>query len=274
VDDVPAGDAPVEVVPVDDSLPIVAEAAARLAGGLLMDGRGRALRVGTKSSATDMVSEMDRASESAIRGLIARERPDDAILGEEGGEVPGTSGVRWVVDPLDGTTNYLYGFPAWAVSVAAQVDGATVAGAVYDPTHEELWAAVRGRGATRNGVALPPLDSGAEVATALVATGFAYRPERRADQGRVAAFLLPRVRDLRRGGSAALDLCFVAGGRVDAYFEAGTHIWDWAAGALIAAEAGAWVGGFDGGPPSEDGLLAARPGIATQLRALLAAGAG
>jgi myo-inositol-1(or 4)-monophosphatase len=247
----------------------VAVEAARRAGSLLSDGRGQARRVETKSSATDMVSEMDRAAEALIRAVIAEQRPGDAVLGEEGGEVAGGTGVRWIVDPLDGTTNYLYGFPAWSVSVAAEMDGVIVAGAVFDPTHDELWTASLGGGATRNGELLPALGDRADLATALVATGFGYRAEQRAAQGLVAAYVLPRVRDIRRAGSAALDLCWVAARRVDAYFEVGTNLWDWAAGALVASEVGAWVGGFDGGPPSDDGLLVARPALAVELRDLL-----
>jgi myo-inositol-1(or 4)-monophosphatase len=250
----------------------VAVEAARRAGSLLAEGRGQARQVETKSSATDMVSEMDRAAEALIRAVIAGRRPGDAVLGEEGGEggaASGGTGVRWIVDPLDGTTNYLYGFPAWSVSVAAELDGEIVAGAVFDPTHDELWTASLGGGAARNGEPLPALADRAELATALVATGFAYRAEQRAAQGLVAAYVLPRVRDIRRAGSAALDLCWVAAGRVDAYFEQGTNVWDWAAGALVASEVGAWVGGFDGGAPSSDGLLVARPALATELRALL-----
>jgi myo-inositol-1(or 4)-monophosphatase len=245
----------------------IAVEAARRAGAFLAG--GHATHVETKSSATDMVSEMDRGAEALIRAVISGQRPGDAILGEEGGEASGGSGVRWIVDPLDGTTNYLYRFPAWCVSVAAEVAGEVAVGAVYDPTHDECWTAVRGAGAALNDVPLRPLEDGGGLATALVATGFGYRSEERSPQGRVAAYVLPRVRDIRRAGSAALDLCWVADGRVDAYFERGTNLWDWAAGALVAAEAGAWVGGFDGGPASSDGIIVARPALATELRGLL-----
>jgi myo-inositol-1(or 4)-monophosphatase len=251
---------------VNDSLLDIAVDAARQAGALLLDGRGRARGIETKSSATDMVSDMDRAAEATIRAVIGDARPGDAILGEEAGASSGYTGVRWIVDPLDGTTNFLYGFPAWAVSVAAERDGVVVAGAVWDPTHGEMWTAIRGDGAFCNGARLAPLADDVPLGTALVATGFSYQPARREAQGAVIARLLPRVRDIRRAGSAALDLCWVAGGRVDAYFEQGTHVWDWAAGALVASEAGAWVGDFHGGPPSEDGLLAAPPALASILR--------
>lgn len=244
--------------------------AARAAGGILMEGRGRARDIETKTSATDMVSEMDRAAESVVRSVLSSRRPGDAVLGEEGGQSDGSSGVRWVVDPLDGTTNYLYGLPVWAVSVAAEHDGVIVAGAVFDPNHDELWTATLGGGACRNGVALPGLVDRVELDQALVATGFAYQSSVRAAQGPVVARLLPLIRDIRRAGSAALDLCWVGAGRVDAYFEVGTHLWDRAAGALVAAEAGAWVGGVDGGPPTDEGVvLAARPALAAELRPLL-----
>ena len=254
-------------------LPIAIEAAQR-AAVLLLDGLGRASSVTTKSSGTDMVSEMDRGAEDVIRRVLSVHRPDDAVLGEEAGQSEGNptgqgTGVRWIVDPLDGTTNFLYGLPAWCVSIAAEVDGVVVSGAVYDTIHDEMWTATKGGGAALNGAPLSPLGGDAGLATALVATGFSYVAERRAVQGRIAAHVLPRVRDLRRAGSAALDLCWVAGGRVDAYFEETTRIWDRAAGGLIAAEAGAWVGGYDGGAPSDAGVVAARPALAHALRELL-----
>jgi len=253
----------------------VAVEAARRAGSFLLDGQRQTHSVDTKSSDTDMVSEMDRGAEALVRGVLAERRPGDEILGEEGGEGGGVAegdtptGVRWLVDPLDGTTNFLYGFPAWSVSVAAERDGVAVAGAVFDPTHDELWTATRNGGAWRNGERLSRLADRDGLATALVATGFSYSADRRRAQGRVVARLLPRVRDIRRAGSAALDLCWLAAGRVDAYFEQGTNVWDWAAGALVAREAGAWVGGFDRELPSSEGLLAARPALAAELRLLL-----
>ena len=248
----------------------VAVESARRAGALLLDGLGRARQIETKSSATDMVSEMDRAAEALVRVVLAERRPGDAILGEEGGAQAGETGVRWIVDPLDGTTNFLYQFPHWAVSVAAERDGVVVAGAVFDPSHDELWTAEHGRGAYLNGAPITPLTDRGGAATALVATGFSYQAADRETEGRVIAYLLPRIRDIRRAGSAALDLSWVAGGRVDAYLEAGTHIWDRAAGGLVATEVGAWMGGYDGGPPVDGGVLVARPALAAELRALLA----
>ena len=234
-------------VDAEELLAIACEAAAA-AAALLRDGQASAPRwVATKTSRTDMVSELDRASEELILRTLLRARPDDAVLGEEGGlRGPGTSGVRWVVDPLDGTTNYLYGFPAWAVSIAAEVDGEVVAGAVHDGLRDEVFRASRGGGAWCNEDRLR-VEGATELAVSLVGTGFGYDPEVRARQGAVVARVLPRVRDLRRGGAAALDLCWVAAGRLDAYFERGLQPWDWAAGMLVASEAGAVVQVLDDG---------------------------
>jgi len=220
----------------------LAEEAAAAAGALLREGQAAAPReVDTKTSLTDMVSERDRASEQLIAGTILGSRPDDAILGEEGGAAgPGTSGVRWVVDPLDGTTNYLYGYPGWAVSIAAEVDGEVAAGVVYDPTHDETFCAVRGEGSWCNGRRLA-VRGAPSLALALVGTGFSYDAAARARQGLEVARVLPRVRDVRRAGAASLDLCWVALGRLDAYYERGLQPWDWAAGMLVASEAGAIV---------------------------------
>jgi myo-inositol-1(or 4)-monophosphatase len=238
-----------------------ARVAAEEAAVLVVQGRPADLGVAaTKSSPTDVVTEMDTAAEKTIKATIRRHRPDDGFLGEEGGTEAGGSGVRWVIDPIDGTVNYLYGLPAWAVSIGAEVDGRVVAGVVLAPQLGELYTAVLGGGAwlgeRRLRVAEPEgLDR------ALVATGFGYRAERRERQGRIAAGLIGRVRDIRRAGSAALDLCSVAAGRVDGYFERGTHAWDRAAGALIATEAGARVEGFHGTPASESMVLAAGPSL-------------
>ncbi|MCC6381968.1 MAG: inositol monophosphatase [Dehalococcoidia bacterium] len=196
--------------------------------------------VGTKSSPTDMVSDVDRATEALITARILAARPKDAILGEEAGARPGTSGVRWLVDPLDGTTNYLYGYPAFAVSIAAEADGATIAGVVCDAARGEIFAAALGSGATRDSRAVA-VSARDDLPRALIGTGFAYDASRRAHQAAVLARLLPRVRDVRRAGSAALDLCAVACGRLDAFYEAGLAPWDFAAGALIVREAGGLV---------------------------------
>jgi len=252
-----------------------ARAAAAEAGRLLVEGRPENLGVAqTKSSPTDVVTEMDTAAEQTIRAAIRRTRPDDGFLGEEGGSEPGASGVRWVVDPIDGTVNYLYGLPAWAVSIGAEVDGVAVAGVVLAPQLGEEYTAVRGGGAWLGERRLE-VSEPQSPAQALIATGFGYRAERREVQGRIVAGLVSRVRDIRRGGSAALDLCAVAAGRVDGYFERGTHAWDRSAGALVANEAGAVVEGFHGAPASEEMVIAAGPGLFRDLHgALLALGAG
>ncbi|GAT81562.1 inositol-phosphate phosphatase [Streptomyces sp. F-3] len=254
-------------------LRLALEAAAR-AGDLLRDGRPADLAVAaTKTSPIDVVTEMDIAAEKLITGMIADRRPDDGILGEEGAVTEGTSGVRWVIDPLDGTVNYLYGLPAWAVSVAAEQDGEAVVGVVTVPMRGETFHAVRGRGAWvtggrsgERGLACrpaPPLDQ------ALVSTGFNYVTEVRAHQAEVAHRLIPQVRDIRRSGSAATDLCDLAAGRLDGYYERGLNPWDFAAGDLIAREAGALTGGRPGEPPSGELMVAATPGVFEPLQRLL-----
>lgn len=252
----------------------LAEEAARAAGALLLAGLDEVRTdVQTKSSATDMVSEMDRAAEACIVAALLGARPDDGMVGEEGTDRVGTSGVRWVVDPLDGTTNYLYGLAGFGVSIAAEQDGVVVAGAVLDVVRDEVFSARRGGGATRDGVPITA-STATDLATALVATGFSYEAARRARQAAVLVEVLPRVRDIRRVGAAAVDLCSVACGRVDAYYERGLAPWDLAAGGLIAQEAGAVVTDFAGGPPTAGAVVAAAPGLAVELRALLdAAGA-
>jgi myo-inositol-1(or 4)-monophosphatase len=249
----------------------LATTAAQRAADLLVDGFGRArATVETKSTATDMVSEMDRASERLIVSTLLAARPDDGVVAEEGGATPGTSGLRWVIDPLDGTTNYLYGHPGWAVSVAAEDEAGVVAGVVIDPLHHDVFTATRGGGARRNGepIACSSLD---DLGTALLATGFGYAAERRRGQAQVLVELLPRIRDIRRMGAAAVDLCSVACGRVDGYFERGLAWWDLAAGGLVAAESGAHLSAIDGGPagPDAGSIVAAGPGLFGTLRELL-----
>ena len=246
--------------------------ATRLAGdaaALLLDGLERdRVVVGTKSTPTDMVTEIDRASEALIVAGIRAARPDDAIIGEEGADQSGTSAVRWVIDPVDGTTNYLYGLPGFAVSIAVEVDGEAVAGVVHDPLHRDVFTATRGGGAHRNGATIHA-SAKADLATALVATGFSYDPGRRRAQAAVLERVLPAIRDVRRFGAAAVDLCSVGCGRVDAYYEVGLAPWDLAAGALIAREAGAEVGDLSGGPPSGAFALAAPSPLFGPLRDLL-----
>ncbi len=265
----------------------IAMDAASEAGKLLASWRGdtRPEVIDTKSSPTDVVTEMDRRSEALITGRIRAVRPGDAVLGEEGGQTPGdslrggTAGsaaepapVRWVVDPLDGTVNYLYGLPDWAVSIAAEVNGSVVAGVVEVPRFGETFTAVAGQGAWlhRGGTAVAlRCNSGVTLGQALVGTGFGYDAGRRQVQGEVVAALLPYVRDIRRCGSAAVDLCSVAAGRLDGFFERGLNYWDFAAGGLIAHEAGAVVGGLAGQAESSSMVVAAGPELFRQLDAFL-----
>jgi myo-inositol-1(or 4)-monophosphatase len=246
--------------PLHKDLLALAQEAARRAGGLLRDGRPADLAVAaTKSSPIDVVTEMDIAAEKLITGLIAERRPDDGILGEEGAATEGTSGVRWVIDPLEGT--------------AAEQDGETVVGVVAAPMRGETFHAVLGGGAWATGAwdgerrlacrPAPPLDQ------ALVSTGFNYVHEVRAHQAEVAQRLIPLLRDIRRGGSAAVDLCDLAAGRLDGYYERGLHAWDLAAGDLIAREAGALTGGRPGERPSGDLAVAGTPGVFEPLQRLL-----
>jgi myo-inositol-1(or 4)-monophosphatase len=284
----------------------LATSVAVAAGRLLLGSGGRPEVVATKSSPTDVVTEADRAAETMIRELIGEARPGDRILGEEGGETAGAGGegaggqggvgagwvgaggaggesrVRWIVDPLDGTVNYLYGLPDWAVSIAAEADGTVVAGAVFVPRRDELFSAAIGGGAWLSSGALDwrgedapqPIrlacNVGVPLDRALVATGFGYEAGRRLVQGEVLRAVLPRVRDIRRGGSAAVDLCSVASGSVDAYYERGVNLWDIAAGSLIAAEAGAEVAGLHGRPPGPAMTIAAAPPLLGELHDLLA----
>lgn len=230
--------------------------------------------VGTKSSMTDMVTETDRASERLIVAGIRHGRPGDAILAEEGTADAGTTGVRWIVDPLDGTTNFLYGIGSFGPAIAVEVGGEVVVGVVSDTGRGELFEAVRGEGARLDGEPIA-CGSGTDLAMALVGTGFAYDAARRARQAEVLRHVLPRVRDVRRFGAAAIDLCWVGCGRLDAFYERGLAPWDLAAGALIAAEAGASVGDLDGGPASGDLAIASGIALFDPLRDLLAAaGAG
>jgi myo-inositol-1(or 4)-monophosphatase len=232
----------------------LAEWAARAAGEVLLGYYGRPPEgLGSKSSETDLVSDADREAERAIVELLTAERPDDGLLAEEGSHSEAENGRRWVVDPLDGTVNFLYGFPAWGVSVALEDPDGVAAGVVLDPLRDECFAAARGRGARLNGEPIRVRDR-RELGRALVATGFSYEPVRRAEQAGVVRRLLPRVRDLRRAGAAALDLSWLAAGRVDAYYERGLNPWDWAAGRVLIEEAGGAVAQLPGRPP---GLVAA-----------------
>ena len=256
-----------------DPAQLVAIAAdlARAAGTMVRTGRQGGISLATtKSSDTDMVTEFDRASEALIVGRIHALRPDDSIVGEEGTETVGTSGVQWLIDPIDGTTNFLYGLPGYNVSIAARDGTGTLAGAVYVPATDELFTATAGGGAHLDGT---PLHCGttAVLGKALVGTGFSYLPERRIAQARRVAALIGRVRDIRRSGAAAADLCSVAAGRLDVYYEEWLGPWDLAAGELIAREAGCRSGSFDGGPVDPSNVLVTVPALFDLMVGLLAA---
>ena len=284
----PPGGSPADLLELATSMAVAA-------GRLLLGRGGRPEVVATKSSPTDVVTEADRAAETMIRELIEEARPGDRVLGEEGGETGGAGEggagaggadgkgrVRWIVDPLDGTVNYLYGLPDWAVSIAAEADDTVVAGAVFVPRRDQLFSAALGGGAWLSSGALDwrgedapqpvklACNVGVPLDRALVATGFGYEAGRRLVQGEVLQAVLPRVRDIRRGGSAAVDLCSVASGSVDAYYERGVNLWDIAAGGLIAAEAGARVTGLYGRPAGPAMTIAAASPLLGELHDLLA----
>ncbi len=247
----------------------LATSLAQQAGALALQMRAGVEQLAPKSSPTDAVTAADQAVERLLVAGIRAARPDDGILGEEGACDEGTSGIRWVIDPIDGTVNYLYGLTGWAVSVGVEQDGEAVAGAVFAPSRGELWQGVLGEGSTLNG---RPLRCTAvtELSQALVATGFGYDARRRAAQATLLPELLPSVRDIRREGAGALDLCSVAAGRVDAYFEQGLSPWDLSAGGLIAREAGARVAGLHGRAASHALVIAAGPAVFDVLHDLLA----
>ena len=230
--------------------------------------------VQTKSTDTDVVTAADHAVERFVIDAIAVERPGDAVLSEESGVVgeAGRTAVRWILDPIDGTVNYLYGLPQYAVSLAAEVAGVVVAGVVLNAATGDQWVAVRGGGAYRGGYPDGRPLSGSratDLGQSLIATGFAYDPAVRVHQARVLAGIADRIRDIRRYGAAALDLCAAAEGVVDGFYERGLNLWDRAAGGLVATEAGLMVTGIDGGPPDEKLVVAAPPAIHGALIALL-----
>jgi myo-inositol-1(or 4)-monophosphatase len=242
---------------------LAAEVAMEIKELLLVEVR-RGHTAETKSSSSDFVTAVDRACEARIVEAITAARPSDGFKGEEGTDTPGTSGVRWIIDPIDGTANFVFAHPGFSVSIAAEVDGAVVAGVVADPMNRHLFDAVVGGGARCNGETLQ-VRPATDITRSLVATGFGYQPERRRRQAHALMTILPEIADIRRMGSAATDLCGVALGRVDAYYETDLNEWDLAAGALIAAEAGAVVKM----PAADDLIVAAAPGIVDDLLALI-----
>jgi myo-inositol-1(or 4)-monophosphatase len=260
----------------------LAVSAAREAGRFIVDDRPRGLGVlDTKSSVNDIVTVMDQKSEALLRDRLLGARPDDAVLGEEDGASEGTSGITWVIDPIDGTVNYLYGIPAYCVSVAAVIGDAgvagqwqPVAGAICNPLTGQVFHARLGGGAhvlVGGGQTVIRVNTVDVLLQSLVATGFGYVPEVRARQGQVLAAILPEIRDIRRAGSAALDLCAVACGLVDGYYESGLNPWDLAAGWVIATEAGALVTGLHGADPGQPAVVVAGRGIHASLLSRLEA---
>jgi len=236
----------------------VARAAARTAAEMR---RAGVSGLATKSTATDVVTAADRAVERQAVAALRERRPTDSVLGEEYGDsAPAGGRVRWILDPIDGTVNYLYGLPNYAVSLAVEVDGEVVAGVVRNAATGAEWTAVRGSGAYRDGRRLAGSDQ-SELAQALVATGFGYDSARRVHQAQVLVGLMPHVRDIRRFGAAAIDLCLAAEGQVDAYFEKGLNLWDQAAGGLVAVEAGLLVAGLAGAPAGPQMVVAAPPAL-------------
>jgi myo-inositol-1(or 4)-monophosphatase len=248
----------------------LAEATAREAGAQLREAFARTdrLEVTAKSSPTDPVSEADQAAEALIRERLLAARPCDGILGEEEGDAAGTSGLRWIVDPLDGTVNFLFGIPQWGVSIACEDEEGTIAGVVYDPMRDELWSAERDGDARCDGRRVHGSQQD-DLSQAMVATGFGYDAEVRAGQGAVVARVLPRVRDIRRLGSAALDLVWTAAGRYDVFYERGLNAWDLAAGALLCRCAGLDVVRLAPAPPQAGGVLVAPAALVAPMRALL-----
>jgi myo-inositol-1(or 4)-monophosphatase len=206
--------------------------------GLLLMDRPATFEISSKSVAIDIATQMDKASEKFIVDSILNQRPEDGIIGEEGASRDSRSGITWVIDPVDGTVNYLYGIPGWSISIAAKDGEGVIAGIVHAPSISSTWTATRKGGARFNGSPISVNDP-IELNRALIGTGFAYDVTKRFEQGRVAATLLPQIRDLRRMGSAAVDICHVAMGRFDGYYESGLFEWDRAAASLIATEAGA-----------------------------------
>lgn len=253
----------------EQGLLAVAVEAARAAAEVVVPRFGQAAEgVQAKSTPTDLVSAADLAAESAIRAVLSRARPGDAVLAEEGGET-GEGEIRWLVDPIDGTINFLFGIPAFAVSVACEDASGTLAGVVLDPVRDECFAATRSGDAELNGKRIVGSDQ-TDLSVAMVATGFGYDSEQRRRQAEVITGVLPRVRDIRRFGSAAMDLAWSACGRWDAYYERGVHAWDVAAGALIAARAGLMVRDIPAVGEDSAGLLAAPAGIVEELYGLVA----
>jgi myo-inositol-1(or 4)-monophosphatase len=247
----------------------IARTLAHRAGSVARLGRTGGLDdVSTKSSITDMVTEYDKACEVIVFEGLRTARPADSIVGEEGARHDGSSGITWFIDPIDGTTNFLYDIPMWAVSIGATDGEGPLVGVVFNPSTNETFTAIRGGGAFLNDQRIA-CNGAATLDTALVATGFSYAPEARAAQAQRVADMIHHIRDIRRFGAAAIDMCYVACGRLDAYFEENLHPWDIAAGDLIAREAGCRTGDFRGGPIRPAETLTASPSLFDTLGALI-----
>lgn len=247
----------------------IAEEAARAAGELLLERfHKKAKGVDSKSTPTDLVSDADRDSESLLIDLILKARPGDGILSEEGGREGSESGITWVIDPLDGTVNFLFGIPWWCVSVAAEDEDGGLVGVVHDPVRGETFTGARGNGASANGEAIH-VTGRTELDRALIGTGFAYDARARAVQAEIVSRVLPRARDIRRAGSAALDLASLACGRLDGFYEAPMERWDKAAGVLIVQEAGGTVSELEAPYGLSPGVIAGNPTLHDHLRALV-----
>jgi myo-inositol-1(or 4)-monophosphatase len=249
---------------------VVAEDLARAAGDMALRGRKSGdVAATTKSSPTDMVTQYDKASEELITSGLTARRPHDGIIGEEGASVSGSSGITWHIDPIDGTSNFYFDIPMWAVSIGAVDDSGPLVGVVYAPALGEMYTAIRGEGAFLNGSPIH-VRNNSELSDALVCTGFSYRVHERTQHAQRVAQMVTHIRDIRRFGAAAIDLCFVACGRYDAYFEEHLHSWDLIAGQVIATEAGAIVTNYAGESVTPAQVLAAQPGIQQQLVQLIA----
>lgn len=252
------------------SLCDIAVQLAREAGDMALHGRRSGpITASAKSSSIDLVTEFDKASEQLITAGLTSKRPDDGIVGEEGADVDSTSGIVWHIDPIDGTTNFFFDIPLWAVSIGAVDEQGPVVGAVYVPGLGEMFSAARGRGAFVNGQPIHPREN-SRISDALVATGFSYQIAQRPRHTHRVARMLDEVRDIRRLGAAAIDLCFVAAGRYDAYFEEGLNSWDLVAGQIIATEAGAVVTNFNGDTVTPQQVLAASASIHQSMIDLIA----
>ena len=255
---------------IGSQLRLVAESLAREAGDMALRGRKSGpLTVTTKSSPIDIVTKFDKASEAMITEGLSKVRPDDAIIGEEGASKHGTSGITWHIDPIDGTTNFYFDVPMWAVSIGAVDEHGPLAGAVYVPALGEMFSGARGEGSTLNGMPIGVRENN-DLADALVCTGYSYQISERAVHAKRVADIVMNVRDIRRFGAAAIDLCFVACGRLDAYFEEHLNSWDLIAGQVIATEAGAVFSDYVGNAVTPAQVLAATPGVHADLIHLIA----